>query len=225
MKEKRILELELRIKKASEGWSDVEVDLARIQEVAWETMGTRQANPHREPGYIYYHGLRVGQIALQLRKIIFPSEEIEDQIIQVASWFHDVGKGIEPHWKYGALLVGDLLEGYCSEEELNKIQEIIHYHSLRKEQKYPYYVQLVQDADTLDHFGSQEIWLNFMHTAHARQNVDYVLEFYQSKYEEQVSQVRRLLNYPESVEFFNEKDLFVRNFIDRFAREGRGELV
>lgn len=206
-------------------WSEAKVDLVKIQKVAWETMGKRQTHPQREPGYIYYHGQRVGKIAVTLRELIFPLQKLEDPILLVASWFHDLGKGIEPHWKYGAFLAGDLLKDHCSEVELEKIQEIIHCHSLRKEQDYPDYVKLVQDADILDHFGSQEIWLNFLYTAHARQNVDYVVEYYDFKYEQHLEKVRGLLNYPESVEFFDEKDLFVRSFIERFAREGRGELV
>ncbi|NMA61728.1 MAG: HD domain-containing protein [Firmicutes bacterium] len=201
------------------------VDLDQIQKVAFETMGHRQVNPQREPGYIYYHGQRVGKIALQLRELIFPFQDQDDGVILVGGWFHDVGKGIEPHWEYGALLVERILGEHCSVDQLEQIREIVGNHTLRKEKEYPHYVQLVQDGDILDHFGSQEIWLNFWHTAYHKQNLDYALEFYETRYQKQVVKVRELLNFEESVEFFNEKDRFVRSFVERLRKEGMGDLV
>lgn len=201
------------------------MDLEKIKELAWETMGHRQANPQREPGYIFYHGQRVGKIALQLRELVFPFQDQDDGVILVGSWFHDVGKGIEPHWEYGALVVERILEEHCSSKQLEQIVEIVGNHTLRKEKQQPDYVQLIQDADILDHFGTQEIWLNFWHTAYARQNMDYALEFYDVKYHKQVEKVRGLLNYQQSVEFFNEKDRFVCSFVERLRLEGIGGLV
>jgi uncharacterized protein len=201
------------------------VRLDQIEEVAWETMGHRQVNPQREPGYIFYHGQRVGKIALQLRELVFPGQDQDDEIILVGSWFHDVGKGIEPHWEYGAILVERILQDYCSPENLDQIVEVVRGHTLRKEKEYPHYVQLVQDGDILDHFGSQEIWLNFLHTAYQRENLAYALEFYDTRYHDQVAKVRGLLNYRQSVEFFDEKDRFVRSFVERLRLEGTGGLV
>lgn len=201
------------------------MDVVKIQKLAWSFLGERQSHPNREPGYTFYHGQRVAKIALQLRELIYPNQSSADEVIMVASWFHDLAKGIEPHWHYGALIAGEILQDYCDEEDLLKIQEIIRNHTLRKEQEYPFYVRLVQDADTLDHYGSQEIWLNFLHTAHARQNIDYVLEFYQADYQEHAHKSRCLLNYQLAVDYFDEKDRFVRDFVERFAKEGRGGLV
>lgn len=201
------------------------MDLAAIKELAWQSMGERITHPQREKGFIYYHGQRVAAIALQLRELICPGDESYDQVILVGGWFHDVGKGLEPHWEYGALIAREMLKEHCSPRELEQIVEIVQGHTLRKQRDYPHYVQLVQDADILDHYGSLEIWLNFQYCALSGWGMERSWEFYAEKYGEQITKVRALLNFPQSVEFFDEKDRFVRQFVERFRREGRGELI
>ncbi|HHT90382.1 MAG: HD domain-containing protein [Bacillota bacterium] len=200
------------------------MDFVMLKEKAWESMGKRQSHPDREPGYAYYHGQRVGQIALRLREKILPDQDSYDPIILLGAWFHDVGKGIEPHWEYGALICRELLRDHVPPCKLDLIVEIVGAHTLRKTREYPDYVRLVQDADILDHFGSQEIWLNFWHSAYRRETVEHSLQFYRDHYVEQAQRVRKLLNYRESLEFFDEKDRFVQDFVERFRRESAGEL-
>ena len=201
------------------------MDLRLLKDKAWESMGTRHSHPDREPGYAYYHGQRVAKIALQLRELILPGQDSNDEAILLGGWFHDVGKGIEPHWEYGAMICRAILREHCPACKLGQIVEIVGAHALRKVKEYPDYVKLVQDADILDHFGSQEIWLNFWHSAYRREAAEHSLEFYRHFYTENASRVRALLNYPTSVQFFDEKDRFVQDFVDRFRRESEGELV
>lgn len=202
------------------------MDLDLIKRQAWESMGRRYSHPDREPGYAFYHGQRVAKIALQLRELIFPEQDGNDELILVGGWFHDVGKGIEPHWEYGALICREILRDYCTAAQLETIVEIVEGHTLRKHKSYPYYVQLIQDADILDHFGTQEIWLNFWHSAFHRETVEHALEFYTGGgYAENAQRVRSLLNYPQSVALFDEKDRFLQTFVERFRREGQGELI
>jgi hypothetical protein len=40
-----------------------------------------------------------------------------------------------------------------------------------------------------------------------------------------VKKVRALLNFSQSAEFFDEKDQFIRDFMERFAKEAEGELL
>ncbi|NLL44006.1 MAG: HD domain-containing protein [Firmicutes bacterium] len=200
------------------------MDLDLIKDKAWQSMGTRHSHPDREPGYAYYHGQRVAKIGIQLRKLVFPDQSSYDDVIVVGSWFHDVGKGIEPHWEYGALICREILADLCPADTLEKIVEIVGSHTLRKAGHYPDYVKLVQDADILDHFGSQEIWLRFWHSAYRRRNVEDALRFQRDSYLPHISKVRQLLNFPQSIEFFDEKDRFVQEFMKRFAREAQGEL-
>lgn len=201
------------------------MNLELIRGLAFRSMGQRYSHPDREPGYAYYHGQRVGKIALQLRKLIFPGQEQDDEVILIGGWFHDAGKGIEPHWEYGALITEQILRSHSEPSELAKIVEIVGGHTLRRQKDYPNYVQIVQDADILDHFGSQEIWLNFWHSAYKRQGLENSLSFYDNQYLQHIEKVRGLLNYPESVEFFDEKDQYVREFIYRFRQEAEGKLM
>lgn len=201
------------------------MDLDKVADLAQNLMINRCSHPYREQGYIYFHGQRVGQIALKLRKLIFSHEIDYDQVILAGSWFHDLGKGIEPHWEYGAVLAATVLKDYCSEWELAKIKEIIAGHTLRKEKEYPFYVQLVQDADILDHFGTQDIWLNFTRCGYTGKDMQDSLDFYEEAYDTRMSRIRGLLNFEESMEAFDEKDRFLRDFIHRFREEGKGKLI
>lgn len=200
------------------------MDLGQIKEVARQTMGERLTHPYREPGFIFHHGQRVGNLALQLRELIFPGAKENDAVLLVGGWFHDLGKGLEPHWETGPLLAGEILKNHCPKEQLEQIKEIIGGHTLRKKKAYPPYVQLVQDADLLDHFGTLEIWLNFWYTAGTKGTVSDALHFYQTEYKTRVEQVRPLLNYAQSQEFFEERDGFVGEFMERLQREGAGKL-
>jgi uncharacterized protein len=163
------------------------MDIASLNQVAFKLMSERKAQLEREKGFIYYHGLRVSKLSLKLREMILPEDSSYDDIIQVASLFHDIAKGIEPHGQYGAVLAGDIVKGYCTEKEAIEIAEIIKYHSLRKKNnEYSEYIKIVQDADILDHFGTIEIWMNFQYYAHEDEPIQNSLEFYKNEYKTQV---------------------------------------
>jgi len=201
------------------------MDLDAIREKAREMMADRPSHRYREVGYVYNHGQRVGEIALQLREMIFPTEPEYDQVILVGAWLHDIGKGIEPHWEYGELLVRQILKDYCPPEQLEQIAQIVGGHTLRKQKPFPFYVKLVQDSDILDHFGTQEIWLSFNYAARSGGTIETTLEYYEKKYNALVAKVRALLNYEESVRYLDDKDRFVRDFVERLRLEAGGKLV
>lgn len=201
------------------------MDFKVLEEIAFKMMGRRKAHIDREKGFIYYHGLRVSKIAFNLRKIILKEDSSYDDIIRAACLFHDVAKGIEPHGQYGSLLIKDILKDHCSEYEINEIANLIYNHSLRKKSNdYSDYIKIVQDADMLDHFGSIEIWMNFLYHAHKDKPIFNSLEFYASQYKLETDKCRELLNYDISREIFDEKVSFVISFIDRFKRENEGEF-
>jgi len=107
----------------------------------------------------------VGEIALQLREMIFPTEPEYDQVILVGAWLHDIGKGDRaPLGVWGAARAADS-QRLLPPEQLEQIAQIVGGHTLRKQKPFPFYVKLVQDSDILDHFGTQEIWLSFNYAA------------------------------------------------------------
>jgi uncharacterized protein len=201
------------------------MDINIVSEIAHKLMVNRKAHLAREKGFIYYHGVRVSKLALKLREVIIPEDYSHDDILVVASLLHDVAKGIEPHGKFGAVLVKDILREHCTEYEINEIADIVHYHQQRiRENNYSDYIKIVQDADILDHFGAIEIWMNFQHYAYTDEPMHNSVEFYSSEFDSIVHKSRELLNYDVSRKIFDDKISFVNSFVDRFKKESEGEL-
>lgn len=204
------------------------MDMNEVKEIARKTMSKRKSHLNRERGFIYYHGQRVANLAMNLRKNLFPHESTMDDIIYAGALFHDVTKGIEPHHLTGAELVHTLLNSACSAEELAGISEIIRHHNTRKQADspdLPYYMKLVQDADILDHFGSMEIWLKFVYSGNNEENVFDAIQLWDSEnYAKYVASSREVLNYELSKDIFDQKLIFVEQFQARFRAECNGEI-
>ncbi|MCP4196899.1 MAG: HD domain-containing protein [Proteobacteria bacterium] len=135
------------------------MDIEIVKSIAYEAMGTRQQHPRREPGWLYYHGHRVGNIALSLSDTL--DFAVDRNIIYAGALFHDVGKGSEPHNATGADRALTLLEEVCSQSELAGIYDIVWNHNQRHDSGHTHSAKLVQDADILDHVGKIAPWLAF----------------------------------------------------------------
>lgn len=201
------------------------MDLVKIRELAYQHLANRKAHNEREKGFIYYHGQRVANIAIELRKLVLPDDNEHDQELKVAAFFHDIAKGIEPHSHYGAILAADILQDYCDSDRLSFITELIRCHQFRDKTKgYSDYVRIIQDADVLDHTGIVEIWMNFQYNAHTDGTLFDVLNFYQGEYFDLAKSMRNILNYDVSLEIYDEKYRFVAEFVERLAVEAKGEI-
>jgi uncharacterized protein len=159
------------------------MDLQKLKELAFQHMGSRKAHREREMGFIYYHGQRVANIAVTLRKLVLPEDDSKDDLLTAAAFFHDIAKGIEPHGQYGAVLAGELLKEHCKPDELSEITELIRCHQLReKGAGYSEHIKILQDADILDHFGVIEIWMNFQYYAFTDGPVTESVKFYKEEF-------------------------------------------
>ncbi|MGB7605829.1 MAG: HD domain-containing protein [Lutisporaceae bacterium] len=201
------------------------MDIALVKQRAFEKLGKRKAHNHRETGFIYYHGVRVAKLVINLRKLVLPKDDSMDDILQAAALFHDVAKGIEPHSQYGSSLVKEMLQDICTVEELEKISELIRLHTSRKNGCCDDYSKLLQDADLLDHFGTIELWMSINYAAIEDENIDFVIGFYKGKFRELAAKNRSLLNYEICERIFDEKADFLYKFIDRMEIENEGEIV
>ncbi|MGZ9583691.1 HD domain-containing protein [Paenibacillus marinisediminis] len=201
------------------------MNIQLIQEVAFKTMSKRKSHLQRERGFIYYHGERVAKIALRLRNAIFPEQDSMDDIIYMGALFHDVTKGIEPHNQTGAYLIPSLLKEYCTGQELTQVSEIIEFHNCRQQENQPFYVKIVQDADVIDHFGSLQMWLKFMYSAHTEENVFDAIRLWESaEHAQYIKNNRNVLNYDLSKEIYDKKIEFERAYQERFTLECNGEI-
>lgn len=201
------------------------MDLNLVKQRAYENLGKRKAHYHRETGFIYYHGARVANLVINLRKLILPDDSSMDEILQAAAYFHDVAKGIEPHNEYGVLVVKEMLKDLCTAEEIDEISGLIQCHALRKKRKYNDFEMLLQDADLLDHFGTIELWMNFYYFATEDLNMDYSIEYYNTEFMEMAIKNRSLLNFDISEKIFDEKLEYVNSFVKRMEIENKGDIV
>lgn len=201
------------------------MDIEKITSLAFETMKDRKAQSDREVGYIFYHGKRVGKLAVKLREKLLPNDASYDEYLFAAGLFHDIGKGFDPHAEYGAYLVRNILKEYCSKEEINKIADLIYYHQgPRKEESLSEHIKILQDADILDRFGTMQIWLNIYDCAGKNLSVEYLQEFYKHEIGVRAGFMRSLLNFDLSLQIFDEKMEYLLNFIDRFNIESEGNI-
>lgn len=204
------------------------MDFERLDSLAQKYMLRRKTHIEREIGDVYFHGKRVAKSALLLRERIFPENRQWDDILYCAGMFHDIGKGIEPHNHSGAVLVRDLLKDELTAFEMDSVCAIIEAHNDRRPgtDVHTEWEKLIQDADLLDHYGTQGIWLSCNYYAYMGQKeMNQIPEFYFSEWKEQVKSHREYLNYAVSKEIFDEKVRFEWSVVERMELEGKGEFV
>ena len=203
------------------------MELDKIKGIAHTLMANRRVHAEREIGGAFYHGERVAQTVLSLRKQLLPEDASHDDILTVAAWFHDVGKGMEPHARYGAAITAEALQGCCDEESLREICALIALHPERKpsDNSYTEWARLLQDADLLDHYGTFTVWMDFLHSAYKNRSLEETFSFEEGKWDAHCKKSRGELNYAVSKRIFDEKVQFVNAFYDRLRVEGFGNIV
>lgn len=191
-------------------------------------MAGRRSHLQREPGYIYYHGLRTANVAAEiLRKADSRGNgngAAFDPVLYTGALFHDVGKGFASHHETGAELARGLLYDVCTEPELDRICNIVRFHCIRKELfDLDEEILAVQDADIIDHFGTQEVWLNFLNRAYKHEGQLEAIHFWNSDFfHNQIVKLRDLLNFDISKKMYDDRLEFLKLFIDRMKREAEG---
>lgn len=204
------------------------MNFERLDSLAKKYMLKRKSHAEREIGHVYFHGQRVAKSAILLRKRIFPENSNWDDILYCAGMFHDIGKGIEPHAHSGAVLVRDLLKEELTSTELDGVCALIEAHSDRHPgtDVNTDIEKLIQDADLLDHYGTQGIWLSCNYSAYmGQQEMNQMPVFYFEEWAEQVKNHRRYLNFDVSKEIFDEKVRYEWSVVKRMEVEGKGEFI
>jgi len=203
------------------------MDLPALQALAGQLLKPRKAHIDREKGGIYYHGQRVANTALLLRRAILPEDRGHDDILTAAGWFHDIAKDIKPHGHYGAVLAREALRPHCSAEELDEICGMISLHCERKanDNGCSLWVKLLQDADMLDHFGSYILWQDIWRSASQEGTWPEMAFYDEAHWAAFCAKHRALLNYPLSQTIFDEKIAFINAVYARMQAECMGEIV
>lgn len=196
------------------------MDKRRLIEIARGAMGSARPHPARETGYTFYHGRRCGEIALDLLQRIDAPAGAEADVIWAACLFHDVGKGAEPHNETGAARVRELLAGELAADELAAVAELVLLHNRRKAAGLSTAAKVVQDADVLDHFGAQCVWLCISWSRTHDRTIAQSLKFYNGQQNAQyIANSRGALHFAASREEFDRRVAFERRFFEELARE------
>lgn len=202
------------------------MDHEALEHLAQRLMAKRKSHAQRERGSIYYHGQRVAKGVIQLRKLV-TSDNRHDPYLRIAALFHDVGKGMEPHAYVGATMMKELFKPYMASDEAEEVVRLIAHHDDRRPDsaKHDLPIRLLQDADLLDHFGTQEFWTSFSYFATEDQSITEALAYYRDDFKKEVNRQRKLLNYEESRRILEEKYRFQRDFIKRMKVEAEGGYI
>lgn len=202
------------------------MDLKKINDIAYDLMGNRKAHNEREIGGIYYHGQRVANLAIEIRKQMGLNTSMYDDVMIAASYLHDIGKGIEPHARYGAVLAKEAIKDHVDEDEMSAICKMIKLHCDRKpnDNNYEDYIKIVQDADLIDHFGTYGIWVNINYAVHKNNMIHDLIDYYDREHSKIITKHRKLLNYEVSKNIFDERVAFEKQYIKRLKIEGKGGI-
>lgn len=202
------------------------MDFQKLDRIAFRLMGKRKSHLEREVGAAYFHGKRTGKSALLLRQKLVPEDSSMDDVLRCAGMFHDMCKGLEPHADNAAFLCRKVLAGEMTEAEMDMVCQLIYNHDKRHPgtEVNTVWERILQDADVLDHYGSQGLWMSNTYYAYCGQREMAALsEFYFSEWDPQCRADRAKLNFDLSRQIFDEKIAFERSVIQRMIREADGE--
>ena len=202
------------------------MDLVKIKQVAFNEM-VEKVHWSGEKSGKYYHGERVAELALKLKKYILPDADgSHDDIITVAAWFHDCMHGEKEHALVGADRTKILLAEHCSEYEMREIYDIMYRHDDRYSDRntFSVYAKIQQDADHLDHLGTNIIWTEFLCSSRNGRNIFETIDNLKEIQKLFWSSTEAQLNFDISKKICREKMEFSRLFLERFSVEGTGRI-
>lgn len=194
------------------------MNFAESERIAKEQMETRKEQSAREPGWLYYHGLRTAKIALKLAELL--GAEINREVLYAGALFHDIGKGSEPHNVRGAELAGRLLSPCFNNPELASICQIVELHNQRQKSKeHSIPIRIVQDADLIDHVGTIVPWLSFYWSGKHGETIHDHIRFVTGEENERYRRgMREQLSFYVSIRIFDERVSWEDEYFKNFRR-------
>jgi len=188
-----------------------------------------------EKGYRYHHGLRTALVALSLAEGM--NIAVNRDVLYIGGLLHDVGKAVCKglgHGRAGAETIRAEIAGLFTAVELEAVCNIVANHYCRPNSKYyegqvkpvfPIEVLLVQDADILDHFGANAIWLALHWAAAEGRTRQQSIKFYREQDAKWHAEARQGLNFPLSRRNLEERIAYSDAFFARLAEEAEGKLT
>lgn len=205
------------------------MDFEKLDLLAQKLMLRRREHRERERGFIYYHGKRVGNGAIELRKLLFPEDTSMDDALLLAGMFHDVGKGMTPHAKYGAAIFREAVQDIVEPDMIDRCAAMIAHHPDRVHDgnsPFDTATQLLQDSDLLDHQGCYSLWMCAQYYGYYDGGMEAGVaahneEFYKTYCEDNLP----TLNFSLSKQIFLEKLAAEQAFFKRASIESKGSYI
>ncbi|MGE5653666.1 MAG: HD domain-containing protein [Bacillota bacterium] len=187
-----------------------------------------------ERGYRYRHGKRVGMIAQRLVEQLGVS--VHRELLFVGGLLHDVGKAGDRstgHGSRGADLIAKEIPHLFTPDELDLVTKMVRNHCMRgnsprqtehERPLYPAEVLIIQDADTLDHFGTEGIRLAILWNAHHRRDAAGSVRYYNERDSKWRQEASEGMNYELSREILRKRIQRADEFFDAMAQAEEGKL-
>ncbi len=187
--------------------------------IANENMKPRKPIAEREAGYLYCHGLRAAKIALDLADAVDEAGAVDRDVLFAGALFHDVAKGQKPHARIGAEMIRTLLAPVCTPAELGAVADLVRRHNKRGDVDTTA-LKLLQDADTLDHVGAQQVWMTFQWVAYHEQSQKDALAWIRGEQNRYwLDTLRERLHFDISRERFAQRVALSEAFFEALERE------
>lgn len=180
-----------------------------------------------ERGYRYYHGLRSAKLAGALAQA--ENLAVRHEELYIGAFLHDVGKadylGVG-HGPRGQEIIEAEIAHLFAPTELELVVNIVSNHYTRhKDSALPVEVLLVQDADALDHFGSNAVWLAFHWAKYQGRTQRETMQFYHNEDRQWRERALQGLNFARSRQEMGHRLARIEDFFTHWAKEEAGLLT
>lgn len=180
-----------------------------------------------ERGYRYYHGLRTANLACALARA--EKLAVRQEELYIGAFLHDVGKadylGVD-HGPRGQEIIEAEIAHLFAPTELELVGSIVSNHYARhRGSALPVEVLLVQDADAIDHFGSNAVWLAFHWAKHQGRTQNETMQFYHNEDRQWRERALHGLNFARSRQEMGHRLARIDDFFAHWAKEEAGLLT
>lgn len=115
-------------------------------------------------------------------------DKIDEDVVEVAALFHDIGRkediedgemdpfeGHEGHAERGAEIVGEFVDDFMDEEQIDKIEKIVGNHHSEPETVEG---KIIQDADLLTNYGVSDLWRMIHYSSEEERTMQDAFEYF-----------------------------------------------
>jgi len=116
------------------------------------------------------------------------NKEFDEEVVEVAALFHDIGRrediedgemdpfeGHEGHAEAGAEIVGEFVDDFMNEKQVDKIEKIVGNHHSEPETVEG---KIIQDADLLTNYGVSDLWRMIHYSSEEERTMQDAFEYF-----------------------------------------------